>query len=191
MSVNMAGYIGKGLSPQDFITGMTRNQDAFTSWYNQFTWPSAESRQFFGGLSETATGLHCIIIGADWCGDVVRNVPVVLRLMEEAAIPVEILVLEEHFELVDTHFLTMGGRSIPIVLFVRENGEILGKWGPRPSYIQEVMVDFKNKHPDRSAPDYQDSLTRARSEMMRRYGEGTEYQSLIVSELQALLNRIK
>ncbi|GLV13621.1 hypothetical protein Heshes_13050 [Alicyclobacillus hesperidum] len=108
MSVNMAGYIGKGLSPQDFITGMTRNQDAFTSWYHQFTWPSVESRQFFGGLSETATGLHCIIIGADWCGDVVRNVPVVLRLMEEAAIPVEILVLEEHLELVDTHFFDDG-----------------------------------------------------------------------------------
>ncbi|GMA58697.1 thioredoxin-like protein [Alicyclobacillus sacchari] len=187
MTVNMAGYFGKGLSPQQFMAGMTRNRDAFVRWYDEFSWPSAESKQGFRDLTRHLTDLRCIIVGADWCGDVVRNVPVILRLMEEAAVPVEILVLEEHLELVDRHFLTMGGRSIPIVLFVRGDGEIVGKWGPRPRHVQEVMVEFKINHPDSSAPDYEESLKRARSEMMRRYGEGTAYQSLIVSEVQALL----
>ncbi|WP_067621456.1 thioredoxin family protein [Alicyclobacillus acidiphilus] len=187
MTVNMASYLGKGLSPQQFIDSMTRNREAFTDWYRRFDWPSDDSKEFFHNLAERSTDLHCVVIAADWCGDVVRNVPVVFRLMETASIPAEVLILEEHLDLVDKHFLTMGGRSIPIVLFVQGDGEIVGRWGPRPSYVQEVMVEFKQNYPDKSAPDYEDNLKRARAELIRRYGEGTEYQPLVVSEIQTLL----
>jgi hypothetical protein len=89
----------------------------------------------------------------------------------------------------DQH-LTMGGRSIPVVFVVDTGGVILGKWGPRPQYVQEPMIAFKRDNPDREAPDYQENLTAARQEIMRRYGEGTGYQALVLQELRDLLSRV-
>jgi len=97
------------------------------------------------------------------------------------------MIQEQHYDLMD-EFLTLGGRSIPIVIFADGSGNVLGHWGPCPKYVQEPMVKFKQENPDREAPDYQDNLAQARKEIMARYGEGTEYQQLIVQELREILS---
>lgn len=187
MSVDVLAKSGPGLSPKGFVDKMTKNQEAFQSWYDSFAWPDAATQSFFEQFRKP--GLRCVIIAADWCGDVVRNVPVVFRLTEAANIPTEVLIMEEHLDVID-QFLTMGGRSIPVVLFLDEQGDLVGRWGPRPTYIQEPMVAFKAANTDKEAPDYQENLTAARQELMRRYGEGTGYQELIVSEMKALLEQL-
>ncbi|MDF2717230.1 MAG: thioredoxin [Paenibacillus sp.] len=186
MSTNLADKLGKGLEPQQFIDRMTKNQDKFIDWSNRFEWSSEDDREFFESLSNR-DDLRCLILAADWCGDVVRNVPVVFRVLENSGIPVEVLIMEEHTETMD-QFLTMGGRAIPIVIFVDTGGFVLGQWGPRPKRVQEVMTQFKQANPDRNAPDYEEKIKVARTEMMARYGEGTDYHAVIAKELRDLLS---
>ncbi|MNC75966.1 hypothetical protein D3C75_1275940 [compost metagenome] len=50
------------------------------------------------------------------------------------------------------------------------------------------MTAFKLANPDREAADYQEKLGEARQEMGRRYGEGTGYHRMIVSELRELIS---
>ncbi len=188
MSQQIGHKWGQGLTPAQFREAMTKNQEAFASWYDKFEWPDDETREFLESLNNR-DDLRCMILAADWCGDVVRNVPVVLHVMETAGIPTKILIMEEHLDLMDQH-LTMGGRSIPVVFVVDTGGVILAKWGPRPEYVQEPMVAFKLANPDREAPDYQANLAEARKEIMRRYGEDTGYQKLILQELRGLLSRV-
>lgn len=109
--------------------------------------------------------------------------------MEAAHIPTEVLIMEDHLETID-QFLTMGGRSIPVVLFVDEGGDVVGRWGPRPTYVQEPMVAFKAENPNRDAPDYQEKLQATRQEIMRRYGTDTAYQKLIVEEIADILKAL-
>lgn len=118
-----------------------------------------------------------------------RNIPVVFQAMQEAGIPTEVLIMEENLDVMD-QFLTMGGRSIPIVIFTDTGGAVLAQWGPRPKHIQEVMVNFKQNNPDPEAADYQEKLQEARKEIMARYGEGTGYQAYIIQELRDILSRI-
>ncbi|PYI51605.1 thioredoxin family protein [Paenibacillus flagellatus] len=186
MSKNLADKLGKGLTPQQFIDAMTKNQDKFLDWYNRFEWSSDDEREFFESLSNR-DDLRCLILAADWCGDVVRNVPVVFRALENAGMPVEVLIMEEHLDTMD-QFLTMGGRSIPVVIFADTGGFVLGTWGPRPKHVQEAMIAFKQNNPDRNAPDYEDNLKATRAEILARYGEGTDYQKTITAELRALLS---
>lgn len=186
MSKNVADKLGKGLAPQQFIDAMTKNRDKFEDWYNRFEWSSEDDRGFFESLSNR-DDLRCVIIAADWCGDVVRNIPVVFRALEHSGIPVEVLIMEENLDTMD-QFLTMGGRSIPVVLFTDTGGFVLGQWGPRPERVQRIMVAFKQANPDKGAADYEDNLKAARSEMMAQYGEGTGYQTVIVKELRELLS---
>ncbi|GIQ71025.1 thioredoxin family protein [Xylanibacillus composti] len=185
MSKNLAHKLNKGISPQAFMEGMEKNKEAFQSWYDQFAWESEEDKEFFESLS-FRDDLRCLILAADWCGDVVRNVPVVFRALEAAQMPVEVLIMEQHLETMD-EFLTMGGRSIPIVLFADTGGVVLGQWGPRPKHVQEVMIAFKQENPDREAPDYQENIAAARQEMVRRYGEDAAYQQVIIRELKDVL----
>ncbi len=187
MSVNLSDKIGRGLSPEQFMEGMERNKEAFRDWYEQFSWQNEEDKEFFSSL-RFRDDLRCLIIAAEWCGDVVRNVPAVMRILEETEMPVEVLILEEHTDVID-QFLTMGGRAIPKVVFIDTGGLVLGDWGPRPAHVQEVMVAFKAENPDREAPDYQDKIKIARQEMGQRYGEGTGYQSVIAQELREILSK--
>ncbi|WP_274652569.1 thioredoxin family protein [Paenibacillus humicola] len=185
MGTTVAEKLNKGISPQQFIDSMQKNKEAFVDWHSRFEWGSEEDREFFESLNNR-DDLRCVIIAADWCGDVVRNMPVVFKLTEAAGIPTEVLIMEEHLDTMD-QFLTMGGRSIPVVLITDTGGHVLGQWGPRPTYVQEPMVAFKQANPDREASDYQTNLAETRKEIGRRYGEGAGYQQLVVQEMRKLL----
>lgn len=185
MSRTVADKLGKGITPQQFMDGMTKNKEQFIAWMEKFSWPSEEDREYFESLNNR-DDLRCLILMADWCGDVVRNVPVVFKALEISGIPTEVLIMEEHMDTME-QFLTMGGRSVPIVIFADTGGAVLGHWGPRPKYVQEAMIAFKQQNPDREAADYQENLTVARQEIMRRYGEGADYQADIVKELRVML----
>jgi len=186
MSKIVASKIGQGISPEQFIAGMEKNQDSFKNYYDQFAWPSEDDREWFESLNNR-DDLRCLIIAADWCGDCVRNVPPVLKALEVTGMPVELYIKEQHEDLLDD-FLVLGGRSIPIVIFADTGGYVLGSWGPRPAHVQEAMVAFKKANPDREAADYAANLAETREEIRSRYGEGTGYQAAVVRELRDLLS---
>lgn len=186
MSKLLASKLNQGISPEQFVAGMTRNREAFQSWSERFAWPDAETEAYFASFNNR-DDIRCMIIAADWCGDVVRNMPVLFRVNEQAGIPTEVMIMEQNLDLIDA-YLTMGGRAIPIALYTDTGGHPLGQWGPRPAYVQEVMNAFKRDNPDREAPDYQEKIAVVRQEMGRRYGEDTAYQTLIVQELRELLS---
>ncbi|MBD2844893.1 thioredoxin family protein [Paenibacillus sp. IB182496] len=186
MSKNVSDKLNQGISPQQFMDGMDRNKAQFTELYDQFAWPSEEDKAFFASLNNR-DDLRVLILMAEWCGDVVKNIPVVFRALEGSGIPTEVLIKEEHPDTMQ-QFLTMGGEAVPIVIVADTGGYVLGQWGPRPAHVQAVMAAFKQANPDREAADYQDNLAVARKEMGARYGEGTGYQAVILRELRELIS---
>ncbi|MNK34164.1 hypothetical protein D3C87_526660 [compost metagenome] len=183
---NVSYKFRTGLTPQQFMDGMTKNKEAFESGYNQFEWLSEEDKEFFESLNYR-DDIRVLILAADWCGDVVRNIPVVFRALEVSEWPVEVLILEENLDIMD-NFLTMGGRSVPVVIFADTGGHVLGQWGPRPKHVQEVMIKFKQENPDREAPTYEENILQARKLMLEKYGEGNKVHAVIVSELRDLIS---
>jgi hypothetical protein len=188
MAVNLATKLRTGITPQQFMDGIDKNRDQFLKWYNEYDWSSKEDEAYFASL-RNRDDLRCVILCAEWCGDVVRNVPVVFRALENSGIPTEVLIMEQNLDTMD-QFLTMGGRAIPIVIFTDTSGVVLGQWGPRPKHVQAVMNEFKRLNPDREASDYQEKIAVARGEMGKQYGEGTGYQAVIVSELRDLISSL-
>lgn len=185
---NLKSRFGTGLTPQGFMDSMEKNKETFAAGYRDFAWKNEEDRLFFEGLRDRED-LRCVILAADWCGDVARNVPVVFRVLETADMPVDVLILEQNFDLMD-EYLTMGGRSVPIVIFANAEGEPLLQWGPRPENVQELMRKFKAENPDREAADYADNMKVVREQMAERYGEGTSIHEVIVHELRTLLSGV-
>ncbi|KAA9002128.1 thioredoxin family protein [Paenibacillus spiritus] len=186
MKPNLSAKFGGGLTPRQFVESMSVNQQAFENGYERFEWTDEDDKAFFESLNYR-DDLRALILAADWCGDVVRNVPAVFRILETAGIPAEVLVLEEHQDVMD-HFLTMGGRAVPIVIIADTGGYVLGHWGPRPQHVQALMNEFKRENPDREAPGYEEKITAVRQAMGQAYGEGAECQAVIAKELRSLIS---
>ncbi|WP_308635279.1 thioredoxin family protein [Paenibacillus silvisoli] len=192
--LNLKHKIGQGISPQQFIDGMkNRNmenskilntKDKFISIYDNFTWAQEDLKLFFTGL-KSRSDLHCLILCTDWCPDVIWNVPLLFRVMEQSGIPTEVLPMEEHLETMD-HFLTNGGRNQPIAVLLNASGDVLGRWGARPAYIQAVMDRFKKNNPDKQEADYKDKLNQTYGEIGELYQVGNDYQKVILDELRDL-----
>lgn len=192
--LNLKHKIGQGISPQQFMDGMkNRNmenskilntKDKFISIYDNFTWAQEDQKLFFTDLN-SRSDLHCLILCTDWCPDVIWNVPLLFRVMEQSGISTEVLPMEEHLETMDL-FLTNGGRNQPIAVFLNASGDVLGRWGARPAYIQAVMDRFKKNNPDKQETDYKKKIDQTYAEIGELYQVSNEYQNVVLNELKDL-----
>ena len=87
--------------------------------------------------------VHVIAIAEDWCGDVVRHVPVLQRMAEEANDLRVRFIAREQSKDVFARFLTNGGEAIPKFVFL--NGQFVecGNWGPMPEECRELIARGK------------------------------------------------
>ncbi len=95
-----------------------------------------------------------LILTEAWCGDAAQNIPVIQKMADvNENISVKLLWRDENPGVMDL-FLTNGARSIPkLIILDEETKDILGTWGPRPSELQEIMLQEK-KEPTMSKEEF-------------------------------------
>jgi hypothetical protein len=94
-------------------------------------------------MKKRQNDLLLLTITESWCGDAAQITPVVSALAEAAHIPLRFVLRDENLELIDQH-LTNGGRSIPIILLLDSKSyQVIGSWGPRPSEVQHMVMEYK------------------------------------------------
>jgi len=89
------------------------------------------------------SGQTWLLITETWCGDAANSVPVIALLAEENSnINLRIVLRDENTELMD-QFLTKGGRSIPKLIVLDDELNVLFDWGPRPEQLQKIYWDWR------------------------------------------------
>jgi thiol-disulfide isomerase/thioredoxin len=84
-----------------------------------------------------------LLLTESWCGDAAQTMPVINKIANENAnINFKIVLRDEHLELMD-QFLTNGGRSIPKLVALDKDNNVLNSWGPRPSVATKMVADYK------------------------------------------------
>ena len=87
-----------------------------------------------------------LVLSEGWCGDAAQTIPVINKIANESdLITLKIIFRDEHEELMN-YFLTNGGKSIPKLLVLNSENEVLNTWGPRPDKATKMVQDYKNKH---------------------------------------------
>uniref|UniRef100_A0AB33KZ95 Thioredoxin family protein n=1 Tax=Tenacibaculum sp. Pbs-1 TaxID=3238748 RepID=A0AB33KZ95_9FLAO len=87
-----------------------------------------------------------LVLTEGWCGDAAQNLPVINKIAEENPnINLKLVLRDENLELMD-EFLTNGGRSIPKLIALNKENEVINTWGPRPTEATKMVVDYKEKH---------------------------------------------
>jgi len=87
------------------------------------------------------------VITEAWCGDAAQTLPVINKMAEASSgnIKLRIIMRDEHTDIMN-QYLTNGGRSIPKLIAIGDNGNELFNWGPRPAAPQKMMMDWKSNN---------------------------------------------
>lgn len=86
-----------------------------------------------------------LVITESWCGDAAQTLPVLNKLAETSEnIELRIILRDEHPELMD-NFLTNGTRSIPKLIILDSDREVVTSWGPRTAAATKLVTDYKEK----------------------------------------------
>ena len=92
--------------------------------------------------SKNFTG-KVLIITEPWCGDASATVPAVSKFFEAAGNEVKIFLRDSDTSLID-QFLVNGTQSIPIVILLDEEYNVIANWGPRPEFGTSLLKKFKD-----------------------------------------------
>lgn len=96
-------------------------------------------------IKEINTKQNWTVLTEAWCGDAAHSLGFIQKMADlNENISLEWKLRDENLDLMD-QFLTNGGRSIPKLIAKDEAGNDLFDWGPRPSHIQTIYLDLRQK----------------------------------------------
>lgn len=103
----------------------------------------AEQAEVFKNLPTEQTWL---VISEPWCGDAAQTLPFLNKISNLSdKITLKIVLRDENLELMD-QFLTNGSRSIPMVIMLDEQLEVIQPWGPRSGAATRLVTDYREEH---------------------------------------------
>lgn len=125
--------------------------------------------------------LTWVVLTEAWCGDAAQALPVIQKLAGlNSNIDLQLYLRDENPDLMDRH-LTNNSRSIPKLIISNENGEELGKWGPRPAELQEIYDNWRH---DPNKTPYQEFLA-----VIQKWYHKDRTQA-VQQELELLLDQV-
>nr|WP_289038451.1 thioredoxin family protein [uncultured Allobacillus sp.] len=174
-------YFEEGQTIQAYMENMSKLKKESDKVYHEFQLPD-------DGFSEQlkAFPVKFLIITEDWCGDAMMINPVIRKLAEAAGKETRVVLRDEDTDLIDRH-LTNGSRSIPIVLILNEQGDLLGEWGPRAPEVQQIVDDYREQLPSKEDPDFKEKQKAMIQELTRRYTEEPELWHYVYENFKGTL----
>jgi len=150
--LNLNSWFSRGITKDEYMSALDNHRQGFMNIYNNFKVPEADIN-----LLKDKKGVRAIVLAEVWCGHCMLDIPVFLRIAEQAEIPVRFLPRDENLELMD-QYLTNEKRYIPIIIFIDEEGNELAKWGPMAPEIKEYVDKLKVDVPAKDDPRYQEAF---------------------------------
>ncbi len=109
-------------------------------------------------LSELDGKQRWIVLTEAWCGDAAQIVPLLAKIADASEhIDLELILRDDNLNVMDA-FLTNGGRSIPKLIALDEEDNVLFSWGPRPNEAQQILHDHKNNVDGKTMQDFPQNL---------------------------------
>ena len=94
-------------------------------------------------VQHLARVVRVIAFAEDWCGDVVRHVPVLQALADQSGMLYVRYVTRAQQPDAFARFLTNGGEAVPKFVFLSDNYVECGHWGPMPDDCRRVIARGK------------------------------------------------
>lgn len=144
----------QGLTYDQYKAQMTRNQERFEANERLVTF-DPEDLAAFKALPQT---LNVLVLGEDWCGDVVDNLPVLGRLAAESGkLNLRVFLRDQNLDIMDQYLKDGQFRSIPVFVVFDGQFKELGHFIERPESVTQRRDALRRTvsadHPELGSPD--------------------------------------
>ena len=175
----------QGMTYEEYMNSIKVNKARFEEYYANFDMESEQTdalRQLAGSEGGPA---RMMVIGEDWCGDVVRELPVLARVAEAAGLDLRIFPRDENHDIMN-EFLKEGlYMSIPVAVFYDRNHGYICHWIERSQAANheqgEIEAAIRAEQPDISDQDF------GRQRRARTATRAGDWQKATVAELVGML----
>ena len=144
----------QGLTYEDYKAQMTRNKERLEE--NELTVDiDPEVVDAFERLPQP---LNVLVLAEDWCGDVINNLPVLGRLIEQTSkLIARIFLRDQNDDLMNLYLNHGQFKSIPVFAFFDHEFNPLAHLIERPATVTEAMNEKRKeifaRHPEWGSPD--------------------------------------
>ena len=164
--MDLNGWFQKGLTAEEYINSMTRNKEEMLSIYEGFA-VRDEDKNKLEPLREKQ--YRVIAISEDWCGDALLNNAILLKIAEAGGMEVRFILRDQNLELIDQYLTNGTSRAIPIYIFIDQEGNEAGVWGPRAPQLQALVEKERGALPDKDAADFEEKQKKMYKRLMTSY----------------------
>jgi len=186
------------VTPERFESGMTwsgyfdekaqRNKEKFQYNYDETTLSDADAAAF-KKLVESPNGpAKALALGEDWCPDVFRGLPVLVRIAEASGMDLRVFPRDDNLDIMN-EFLNHGeSQSIPTFVFYTADHRYIAHWIERPLKANAEMGDVMKRYEglDRTNPDDLAKL-RQIAEEFQTGPQWANWREETIREIRALL----
>ena len=142
----------QGFDYPSYMDQIKVNKARFEGFYDGFK-VSPEDTAFFKELVSRPNGpAKMMVIGEDWCGDVIRGLPVLAKIAEAAGIPISIFPRDTHTDIMDEYLKEGKYMSIPVAVFYTADHKYICHWIERPEIAaieqREIEQAIRDENPD-------------------------------------------
>ncbi len=177
----------QGFTYPDYIDQIKVNKARFEDFYNNFT-VTPDETSALKALTQRAGGpTKMLVLGEDWCGDVIRGMPVLARIAEASGLEMRVFPRDEHQDIMNEFLKNGEWMSIPVAVFYTSDDQYICHWIERPEVaereIHEIEADIRSENPEITDQDF------GRERRARTAAKAQDWQRASVTEIIELLNQ--
>ena len=176
---------GQGMTYEEYMESVKVNKARIEEYYGNVSLESSQTDALRELSSAEGGPSRMMVIGEDWCGDVVRELPVLARVAEAAGLELRIFPRDENHDIMN-EFLKEGlYMSIPVAVFYDEGHQYMCHWIERSETANreqgEIEAAIRSENPDISDQDF------GRQRRARTAARAADWQKATVDELVGML----
>ena len=175
----------EGFNYVDYLAQIKVNKARFDGFYDGFQL-TEEDASFFQELVSRPDGpAKMMVVGEDWCGDVVRGMPVLARIAEAGGMAMSVFPRDLHHDIMNEFLKEGQWMSIPVAVFYTKDHRYICHWIERPAVAErqmaEIEVDIRAENPQISGQDF------SRERRTRTADRSQDWIKATVVEIKELL----
>ena len=177
----------QGFDYRAYMDEIKVNKARFEGFYDSSSLSEGDVCAFKELASRDNGPKKMLVLGEDWCGDVVRGLGVLARICEAADMEMRIFPRDSHHDIMNEFLKEGQWMSIPVAVFYTGDHDYICHWIERPAIAEREMhqieVDIRAENPNI------DDQAFGRERRARTAAKADEWIAATVVEIRELLEK--
>ena len=175
-----------GMTWEQFLEHVKRNGEKFQYNYDETAITDSDAEAFRALAARPGGPAKVLALGEDWCPDVLRGLPVMVRIAEAAGMELRIFPRDDNLDIMNEFLKRAEHQSIPTFVFYTRDHRYIAHWIERPAQANAELGEIPKLFADLDREKDREKM-RERYDEFQRGPVWASWRQETVRELRELL----